>query len=70
VRGGYCAVFDDNDVDRLHAWYPPLPYARCPTFDVPLRGNDEMILRISDVTIEWMTATDAAHAALDRLLKP
>ncbi len=33
-----------------------------------VRGNEDAILRIQDVAIEWMTSTDAAFASLDALL--
>ncbi len=68
VRGGYHDAASDEAVARLHAAYPALGYVPNPTFDVPLRGTDDTIIRSYDVAIEWMTATEEAFDALDDVL--
>ena len=68
VRGGYCETFTDERVTELRSAYRPLLHPVNPFFSEPLRGDDATVIRIDEVAIEWMTATDAAFAALDAVL--
>ncbi|MBP6840256.1 MAG: hypothetical protein KA190_23355 [Kofleriaceae bacterium] len=68
VRGGYLEEFSDAQVEALLAAYPPLPHPRNPYFSEPYRGADDTVVRIQEVAIEWMTASPAGYAALDRVL--
>lgn len=69
VRGGYIQDFTDDQVERLRAAYAPLPYPVCPFFPDPYRGHDTTVIRIEETGVQWMTATDAAFAALDAVLE-
>ncbi len=68
VRGGNSLDTSDKAIEKLRRSYSPLGYVRNPTFDVPMRGTEDVIIRAYDVAVEWMTATDDAFAALDRVL--
>lgn len=68
VRGGYDEDFNIERVQRLASAYAELDYARNPFFDNKYRGDDTTIVRIQEVAIEWITATDEAFAALDYVL--
>lgn len=68
VQGGALEDFTDDTLGELRVAYGELAIVRNPFFPEAYRGDDETIIRIQDVGIEWMTASDAAFARLDALL--
>lgn len=68
VRGGYGHGFTGDQIERLRSAYAPLPYPVNPFFPAPYLGDDDTVIRIEDVGVQWMTATDDAFAALDAVL--
>jgi hypothetical protein len=68
VRGGYVEDFTDDQVKHLRSTYAALSYPVNPYFPEAYRGDDATVIRLEDVAIQWMTATDDAFVALDAAL--
>jgi hypothetical protein len=69
VRGGLLFdEFTDAHVERAQSAFEALAIPRNPFFPEPYRGDNTTVIRLQDVAIEWMTASDEAFTALDRVL--
>jgi len=67
VCGGSSDDFTEGQVRSLCSTYAPLGHPRNPFFGEPYRGDESTLIRIQDVAVEWMTATDEAFAAFDKV---
>lgn len=63
VQGGCCDEFSNKQLQRLRSTFQPLSYSLNPFFEEPYRGDDATVVRIQEVALEWMTATNPAFAA-------
>lgn len=68
VRGGYDEDLTEEKVQRVSSAYAELDYTGHPFFDNKYRGDDTTIVRVTEVAVEWCTATDEAFASLDGVL--
>lgn len=68
IQGGFVEDVADEKLVELRQAYGPLEIVRNPFFPERYIGDGETIIRIQEVGIEWMTATDAAFARLDTLV--
>jgi hypothetical protein len=70
VVGGYLDEVDSGSglVAQLHERYQPLPWPTNPFFPEPCCGDGSTVIRVSDMSTEWITADVPAYERLAAIL--